>query len=87
MIQCIYTVYDRIGERYAPPFVSANDKTAMREFQAMPIPPSLRDDFTLVRIGTFDMKTGEIVPELIYSLSDLSFINQKQTSQEVVENG
>lgn len=64
----MYTVKDRIGESYSPPFYSPTHKTAQREYitflhsslknQARPFNPT---DFNLCCVGAYNKDTAEIL--------------------------
>lgn len=67
----IYTMRDRKSGIYGNPFISYNDKCAVRDFDAfcnLPHNKYLAEDMELYKLGTFDSTTGEIVaykPEFI----------------------
>lgn len=71
MIVNLYTMRDRKTGIYASPFVSYTDESAMRDFTVQCTSSKdayLAEDLELYRLGTFDIKTGEIVhykPEFI----------------------
>lgn len=68
MVLNIYTVYDKVAEEAGPLFQAVNDGIALRNYRNMQIPESLKNDYSLYRIGTYDTVTMEIVPEFVYSL-------------------
>lgn len=67
----IYTMRDRKSNLFANPFVSHNDKTAVREFDYIcnrPENAHMAEDVELYSIGDFNVDTGEITaykPEFI----------------------
>lgn len=63
----IYTIYDRKGEIYFPPFMETADGTAVRKMQDMvaekgSIWAAHPADFDLVKIGEFGEISGTIKP-------------------------
>lgn len=78
MMQNIYTVRDSKAEAFLTPWFMANDQMAIRTFAT-----SVNDqnhmfhhnpeDFTLVRLGTYDDASGVIEPEIeaVHSAQEL----------------
>ncbi len=63
MLVKLYTMRDRISGMYGNPYVSHNDKTAMRDFDAfcrLPQNQYLSPDMELYSLGEFNSETGEI---------------------------
>lgn len=63
----IYTIYDRKGEIYLPPFMETADGTAIRNVQDMVAKPGSvwsnhPQDFDLVKIAEFGEISGSIKP-------------------------
>ena len=63
----IYTIYDRKGELYLPPFMEAADGTAIRKMQDMvaqegSIWANHAEDFDLVKVAEFGEISGSIKP-------------------------
>lgn len=60
----LYLIYDKIAEQYGAPFVSLNDATATRSFNAQIVSNSLAEpsDFELYNCGIFSTDNGSIVP-------------------------
>ena len=64
----LFSVYDERSERYGVPFSAPNDAVAEREFATLVKDPNTAfgqwpEDYALWRVGTFDRKTGTLVPE------------------------
>lgn len=70
MVLNIYTVYDKVAEEAGPLFQAVNDGIALRNYRNMQIPESLKNDYSLHRIGTYDTVSMEIVPEIVYTLNE-----------------
>lgn len=65
MVTSIFSVYDSKAKVFAPPFISINDLTAVRDFHRAANDPDSNiflypTDYTLFKIGTFDDSTGVI---------------------------
>lgn len=73
----VYSVYDKVAQKYNPPFVTENDETAKRSFfQACKNSP-FGSDFSLYYIGEFaDTESGKLLP-------DYEFICNAPVSAEV----
>ena len=69
MILNVYSVFDKVAEESGPPFTAVNDGIAKRSYNQMGIPVALQNDYSLHRIRTYDTVTMEIVPEIIYSIT------------------
>lgn len=64
MLTNLYTMRDRKSGIYGNPFVSYNDKCAIRDFDAfcnLQQNSYLADDMELYKLGTFESDTGEII--------------------------
>lgn len=60
----VYTVYDKVAQKYNPPFVSENDESAKRGFFHACKTSPFGSDFSLFYIGEFgDLETGKILPD------------------------
>lgn len=70
MIMYLYTVYDKVAEEAGPVFQAINDGIAMRQFKSLGIPEALEKDYTLHRIGQYDSKNMEVIPEIVYHLKE-----------------
>lgn len=64
----IYCIYDKVAEESGPLFTAVNDGIAIRQFRNIPIPPSLKNDYQLCRIGTYNTKDMSIIPEVLYTI-------------------
>lgn len=75
----LYTVKDRIGSEFAPPFIARTDASAIRTFQRMLQGDKITyaEDFELFRIGDFDVDTG-IVQGCQPFLLDTPFEDKEQ---------
>lgn len=65
----IYAIYDKQAEIHGPPFTAINDVLAMRTFNTIKEDSSsdihkYPQDYKLVKLGTFDKKTGALNAEL-----------------------
>lgn len=71
MLVKMFTMRDRKSAMYGNPFVSHNEQTAKRDFNAfcrLPENQYLSGDMELYSLGTFDSDTGELIsykPEFI----------------------
>lgn len=68
MLYNVYSVYDKTAEEFGPPFVAVNDGVAKREFKNLGIPEALKDEYELHMLCTYDSKTGDLIPEIKYTL-------------------
>lgn len=69
MIQKIYTVFDSKAEAYLQPYYAKNDSVAIRLFRVAANDKEHQfsisaEDYTLFRIGEFDVNNGTITTEL-----------------------
>lgn len=69
MLYNLYTVVDKLAEEAGPPFTAVNDKVAMRKFREMGIPESLKDEYEVRCLGSFDSVGCFITPEMVYTLA------------------
>lgn len=84
----LYSVFDQKAKAYLAPFAMTNDDVAMRAFadtvndgeSPMAKHP---EDYTLIRLGTFDDDTGEITkPELAEVLGKgVMFVQSPQPTE------
>lgn len=65
----LYSIKDAKSGNFANPFSSYNDQVAVRDFKILckdknpnNLVGAYPEDFDLFRVGSFDDKTGEIVP-------------------------
>lgn len=66
MTQYVYCIKDKLARQCGMPFVQVNDDCAVRFFRAqVERTPLYASDWELWRCGTFDVVTGEIVPDLV----------------------
>lgn len=72
----LYVVKDKLADEAGPPFTAVNDKVAVRHFNQMNIPDTLRDEYELLCIGTYNSKEIFIVPEICYSV-----VNQEASNE------
>lgn len=61
--ELVYSIEDKLGGTFSAPFLSQNDKTAKRMFEAAcldgaSIMSKNPEDFRLIRIGQWDSNTG-----------------------------
>lgn len=62
----VYSLKDEVDRSYGAPVLFSNDATAMRAFENAyhmqnSIYQTAPQDFTLYRIATFDLETGEMI--------------------------
>lgn len=69
MLYNVYAIYDKTAEEFGPPVVAVNDGIAKRWYRNQGIPESIKDEYQLHMIGTYDSKTGDIIPEMRYTLN------------------
>lgn len=85
MLYNVYVVRDKLAEEAGPPFTAVNDKVALRQFQSMGIPESLKDEYELLKIGYYDSIDVSITPLVSYTLTGessdttLEVLNDEQT--------
>lgn len=65
MLVRLYSIYDRVAQVYADPFVSVNDATAARSFMLAQSSPDTMlfaspQDYQLWFLGSMDNRTGDI---------------------------
>lgn len=66
MIKYFYSIYDKAAETYSDPMMIVNDTVAKRGFQVEcenkdSMIYQFPTDFTLMLVGSFDTKTGEVI--------------------------
>lgn len=76
MDYCLYSVYDKTADEYGPVFQAVNDGVAKREYNRLGIPESLKKEYSLHKIGYFDSKTGDVVPEVNYIVETSEAVNE-----------
>lgn len=62
----LFSIYDKVADRYAPPFVAVNAGVACRQLEnsIREVPEIHLVDFELVQIGTFDEVTGNVASDM-----------------------
>ena len=68
----LYSIYDTKAKYYSKPFQAQNDDTSMRMIANTFTDPQAQqseyvknpEDFTLIRLASFDDSTGEIVKDM-----------------------
>lgn len=69
----VYVIYDKVAEESGPMFEAVNNGVALRQACNVlkPLPPTLIDDYQLVKIGEYDTKDMQIyvIPPEIVDLS------------------
>jgi len=66
----VYVIYDKVAEESGPMFEAVNNGVALRQACNVlkPLPPTLIDDYQLVKIGEYDTKDMQIYvmpPEIV----------------------
>lgn len=58
----LYCLYDRVAEEAGPLFHAVNDGVALRQtVQTLkPLPPTIREEYSLFRVGSYDARTMKI---------------------------
>ncbi len=73
----LYSIRDLVAEEFAPVFVANNDSTAIRmcaeTVKDNKIMSSHLSDYALYNLGSFDIFTGEIKPNPLFSTPILMF--------------
>ena len=82
MKKFLYAVYDVAADKYASPFLSDNDSTAIRDFEHLCMDESTffrshPHDYFLYRVASFDDKTCDIDDIQKYVLIDAAFVLKK----------
>lgn len=67
MIYGVYAIYDCASHVFTAPTIDISDASALRSFQQAiansgSVMNFMPDDFSLYKVGTFDVETGELVP-------------------------
>lgn len=81
MLYNVYVVKDKLAEEAGPPFVAVNDKVALRQYQSMGIPESLKDEYELLKIGFYDSIDISITPAITYTLTEPTTIIDLEVEQ------
>lgn len=82
-VENLYTLYDKVAERYAPVFTATNDATAMRSIAKLfhSQPTANMSDYMLYHVGDFDPLDGCLggseVPRLVVDYSLTKEITEK----------
>ena len=75
--KCLYSIRDLVAEEFAPVFVANNDNTAIRmcseTVKDNKIMASHLSDYALYNLGSFDISTGEIKSNPLFSTPILMF--------------
>lgn len=55
----LYAIYDKVAEESGPIFTAVNEGVATRQAVQIlrPLPPHTRDDYCLMHVGHYDLKT------------------------------
>ncbi len=73
----LYSIRDLVAEEFAPVFVANNDSTAIRmcseTVKDNKIMSSHLSDYALYNLGSFDISSGEIKPNPLFSTPILMF--------------
>jgi len=75
----LYSIYDKVGQIYFPPFITANVETAMRDVKSAAENSQMGKfpmDYMLVHLGEWDNSNGEIM---------LSTLTQVATVESIIE--
>ena len=65
MVKSIYTIFDKVAREMGPMMIYNNDDQARRVWpQAFENSKNRKEDFMLVRLGTVDVNTMVIIPEV-----------------------
>lgn len=85
----LYAIYDRIAQRYFPPFVSDNNETAKRSFAQMSRNSESSffqspSDYELMQLGDFDPSDAQIdvLDRPLFIASAVEFVNPSQGSAD-----
>lgn len=70
MLYNVYVIKDKLAEESGPLFTAVNDKVALRKLKEMGIPDSLKHEYELLCLGTYDSKASFIVPEVVYTVQE-----------------
>ncbi|QXP08374.1 MAG: nonstructural protein [Arizlama microvirus] len=93
MITHAYSIYDRKGLVYSPPFFAAQDGLAVRSFTDAANDPATTisrypDDYVLYRVGSYDDASGSLLPAtVIQHIVDASALVRNRGRQlELIED-
>lgn len=72
MKHLLVSVYDRVEQKYGPPFLSANQDHCVRQIVATLSDPRMKEsnlhqfpgDYDLVKVGIFDDEQGTLLPNV-----------------------
>ena len=72
----LYCIFDKVLGEYAAPVMASNDKVAKRWFNNA-VSKSDYDaaDFQLYKVGSFNVKTGGIIPCFDYVMNGLDLVD------------
>lgn len=54
----VYSIYDSVGEQYAPPMLATTEAAALRDYASSIGKSPTPKDFSLIQLGWFNYKTG-----------------------------
>lgn len=78
----VFSVYDTVAEQFGPLGTASTDGIAKRNFEQLMNTlvenPMIRKDYELWRIGTFDICTGEILPDKHLIITGLEYLPVKE---------
>jgi len=71
----LYSILDRTAEMLGPIFEAVNDGVAVRNYSNViaKTQQEYRNDYALCRLGEFNSKTGEIIPEFPPKMVDIPY--------------
>lgn len=90
----LYSIYDKKGEFFAPPFIAQNEFDAERQVVAAliaspTIPPAqFPEDFYLYQLGDWDEVTGVIKSDIVrWASCDLMLRKYRAARSEAIKEG
>jgi hypothetical protein len=88
----IYSIFDEKGERFDTPFCALSDLNAERHFQMMiqkngSLVSTFKNDFSLHKVGSFDVISGEITRLEEHIIDGKSIQVREEVNQNAVNHG
>lgn len=75
-IQNLYVVRDDVAEKCSNIYHAVNDKVALRNHRESLEKSKYPEDFSLIRVGTFDDERGKIIPDFVLICTGLGGGNE-----------
>lgn len=82
----LYVIYDKVAEESGPIYMAINEGVALRQAVQIlkPLPVTTRDDYKLMRVGFYDLKTCKIETCTPVEI-DITFAMVRAISSDIAE--